>query len=74
MNDTAKKPRLQADSAYEHAHLVAGDLLEHISELLQDMPAPDVAEHPINWGHVGDINEVNRRLQRVIDLLSDYPG
>ena len=68
MNRT-KKPRLEAEPAYEHAHLVARDLLERIEELLQDMPAPGVEEHPINWGHVGEINEVNQRLSSVVAFL-----
>ena len=68
MNRT-KKPKLEADAAYEHAHMVARDLLERIEELLQDMPAPGVEEHPINWGHVGEINEVNQRLSSVVAFL-----
>ena len=35
-----------------------------------DMPAPGDDEHPINWCHVGDINEVNNRLSHIIDFLS----
>ena len=68
MNAT-KKPKLEAEPAYEHAHLVARDLLERIEELLQDMPAPGVEEHPINWGHVGEINEINRHLSEVVAFL-----
>ena len=61
--------RLQAEAAYENAHLVAQDLVERIRELLTDMPAPGVEEHPINWGHVGSINEVNQRLSQVVAFL-----
>lgn len=63
------KPRLNAEAAYENAHLVARDLLERIGELLQDMPAPGNDEHPIHWGHVGDINHVNAMLLEVITFL-----
>ena len=61
--------RLQAEAAYENAHLIAQDLVEHIRELLFDMPAPGVEEHPINWGHVGSINEINQRLSQVVAFL-----
>lgn len=64
------KPKLNAEAAYENAHLVAQDLVERINELLFDMPAPGDDEHPIHWGHVGDINEVNNKLSTVIAFLS----
>lgn len=64
------KPKLNAEAAYENAHLVAQDLVERINELLFDMPAPGDDEHPIHWGHVGDINEVNNRLSSVVAFLS----
>ena len=64
-----KKPKLTANAAYENAHLVAQDLVERIRELLFDMPAPGNEEHPIHWGHVGDVNEVNRRLSEVVRFL-----
>ena len=63
------QPKLTADAAYENAHLVAQDLVERIRELLFDMPAPGNEEHPIHWGHVGDVNEVNRRLSEVVRFL-----
>lgn len=63
MNANAKnKPKPTADAAYENAHLVAQDLVERIRELLFDMPAPGNEERPLHWGHVGDVNEINRRL------------
>lgn len=65
-----KKPNLKAEAAYENAHLVAQDLVARIGELLFDMPAPGNDEHPIHWGHVGDINEINSRLSHIIDFLS----
>lgn len=65
----SKKPELNADAAYENGHLVAQDLVERIKELLHDLPAPDNDEHPIHWGHVGDINEVNKRLSSVVAFL-----
>jgi hypothetical protein len=67
-----KKPRLKAEAAYENAHLVAQDLVQRIHELLFDMPAPGNDEypiHPINWGDVAQINEVNKRLSSVVAFL-----
>ena len=61
--------RLQAGAAYENAHLVAQDMVERIRELLLDLPAPGVEEHPIDWTHVGSINEVNKRLSDVVAFL-----
>lgn len=69
---TAKnpKPRLNAEAAYENAHLVARDLLERIGELLQDQPAPSENTH---WGHVGDITHVNELLSQVVNFLDRHP-
>ncbi len=64
-----KKPRLIAEAAYENAHLIAQDLVQRIGELLFDLPAPGDDEHPITWGHVGDVNEVNNRLSSVVAFL-----
>lgn len=64
-----RKPNLKAEAAYENAHLVAQDLVARIGELLFDSPAPDNDEHPIHWGHVGTINEVNNRLSQIVAFL-----
>jgi hypothetical protein len=63
------KPKLNAEAAYENAHLVAQDLLERIGELLQDQPAPGNDDHPIHWGHVGDMSHVNDLLSQVVRFL-----
>ena len=65
-----KKPNLKAEAAYENAHLVAQDLVARIGELLFDLPAPGDDDHPIHWGHVGDVNEINNRLSHIIDFLT----
>ena len=62
------KPKLEAVPAYENAHLVATDLVQRITELLGDLPAPD-GEVPINWTHVGDLAEINHRLAGVVTFL-----
>ena len=64
-----RKPNLKAEAAYENAHLVAQDLVARIGELLFDQPAPGNDEHPIDWGHVGSMNEVNRRLSQIVAFL-----
>jgi hypothetical protein len=64
-----KKPHLTAEAAYENAHLIAQDLVERIHELLFDLPAPGNDEHPINWAHVGSVNEVNNRLSAIVAFL-----
>lgn len=63
------KPKLNAEAACENAHLVAQDLVERIRELLFDMPAPGNDEHPIHWGHVGDINHVSAILLEAVTFL-----
>ncbi|MEO8268824.1 MAG: hypothetical protein ABI557_03830 [Aureliella sp.] len=68
-SDRQAKNRLQAEAAYENAHLVAQDLVERVKVLLFDMPALDNDEHPITWAHVGSINEVNKRLSDGIAFL-----
>lgn len=64
------KPKINAEAAYENAHLVAQDLVTRIGELLFDLPAPGDDEHPINWGHVGDLSEINSRLSAVIAFMT----
>ncbi|MCZ2343901.1 MAG: hypothetical protein LC104_21620 [Bacteroidales bacterium] len=65
-NDTS---RLQAEAACENAHLITRNLLERIEQLLQDMPAPGDDDHPIHWGHVGDIHHINTLLTQVVHHL-----
>ncbi|MCZ2340760.1 MAG: hypothetical protein LC104_03060 [Bacteroidales bacterium] len=66
-----RKPSLNAEAAYENAHLVAQDLLERIGELLQDQPAPGNDDHPIHWGHVGNLAHVNDLLAQVVTFLDN---
>ena len=73
MNTPPRKPKLNAEAAYENAHLIARDLLDRIGELLQDMPAPGNDDHPIHWGHVGDIQHVNALLLDAVAFLEPKP-
>ena len=61
------KPKLNAEAAYENAHLVAQDLVARIGELLFDMPAPGNDAHPIHWGHVGTLSHYAELLKRITD-------
>ncbi|MDF1845136.1 MAG: hypothetical protein P1U77_27310 [Rubripirellula sp.] len=66
------KPKLNAEAAYENAHLVAQVLVERVRELLFDMPAPGDVEHPINWCHVGDITRstIDSRTSSIFSLAT----
>lgn len=59
------------DEQYEAAYTAAYDralrLCEQLSRLLKNVPAPDT--HCINWGRLGDLNEVNKRLADVVRFL-----
>ena len=49
----ARRSALDADAAYENAHLIARDLLVRIEELLFDMPAPtakSIRSTGATWG------------------------
>ncbi len=67
-------PKRTAEDAYVAAHLLARDLVERIGDLLQDLPAPGDDDHPIHWGHVGDVNHVNALLLEVAAFLDRQPG
>lgn len=64
------KPAPNTNDAYAVAHHQAQDLIKQIGELLFDCPAPDDEERPLDWGHVGSMNEVNRRLAAVVAFLN----
>lgn len=65
------RPPIDASSAYEHAHIVARDLLEQIEWLLDRMPKPD---DRVNWAHVGDVCKVNSDLTEIVRYLGDVPS
>ena len=65
-----KTNRQTAEDAYLAAHQAAQAKVEQIQELLFDLPAPD-SDAKINWCHVGDLNEINARLSRVIAFLTN---
>lgn len=57
---------IDVEDAYANAHQEACDLLEKIADVLQDMPAPGDDEHPVNWGHVGDVAHINFVLSQLL--------
>ena len=61
------KQKLNANAAYENAHLVSQDLAQRISELLFEMPAPD--SNAINWAHVGSLNHINHQLSEIVRFM-----
>jgi hypothetical protein len=62
-----KKPRLEAEAAYENAH----DLIACLREMLEDQPAPG-GDETIHWGHVGSISHVNELLSQAICFLGGF--
>ena len=62
-------PHSSAQQAYLQAHQQACDLLVHIEELLQGLPAPDVGGCPAESIQVGLASEVVRKLTSVVRLL-----
>jgi hypothetical protein len=66
-NNHAKRT---AEQAYLASHQRAQDLVKQIGALLFDLPAAGDDEHPLNWGHVGSMNEVTTRLEAVAAYLN----
>lgn len=68
MRNETYKAKVTAETAYQNAHIAAQDALSRINELLSDLPAPEAGS--VNWGHVGNLTEVNSRLSSVIAFLN----
>jgi hypothetical protein len=64
------KNREQIEIAYLNAHQRALDLIDRLRGLIEDRPAPGDDEHPINWGHVGDLGHANELLDETIAFLT----
>lgn len=59
-----------AASAYAQAYQQAIDLVAHVECLLVELPDPDNASgDPPDWGHVGSVCEVNKRLAAIVAFL-----
>lgn len=65
-----------ASEEYARQCLIAFETLSKIDNLLSNLPAPDCGdgidgEIRITWSHVGELAEINRRLQSVYDFLNN---
>jgi hypothetical protein len=63
------KKRELVEKSYTLAYVTATALLGDIGKLLADKPAPG-GSVAINWGHVGELNEVVRQLLEVRNMLA----
>jgi len=68
MTEDQDRMRMTAEDAYVTEYLRAQDLLSGIEEYLRDLPAPTDEFRP-HWGRVGDIKEINRQLEAIIDFM-----
>ena len=59
------------EAAYQAAHVEADCLTDRILDLIHDLPASGNDRQPVDWSHVGSLNEVNRRLQSVVAFLQN---
>jgi len=66
------KQNCSAEAAYTNAHIAAQEMAGNLDELLHDMPAP--GEDRINWSHVADLHEVNKRLAAIVEFLAGAEG
>ena len=60
-----------AETAYVHDHAEALTLLDEITNLIQDLPAPGFEGFEPNWGHVAELNQAIAELTRVRDRLDE---
>jgi hypothetical protein len=66
-----------ATNAYSADHAEALCLLEEITELVEDLPAPDFDGFEPNWGHVADLEQTIAELRRIRDRMArrgEYAG
>lgn len=59
---------MTAEDAYVHEYSGAQTLVVRVEEHLRNLPAPSDDFHP-HWGHVGDLREVNRMLEAVLEFM-----
>ena len=69
---TLHPPALKPGPAYEHAHLIACDLLQQIERQLDRMIRPDANE--VRWSHLRAMNLVNAQLSEVATLIDETNG
>ena len=54
--------RDKIENAYAAAHIRALTFLKNLHETVEDLPAPGIDEHAIDWGHVGSLNHLCEQL------------
>jgi hypothetical protein len=69
---TIHRPALDPSSAYEHAHLIARDLIQHIERQLDRMIRPD--SNDVRWSHLRALNLINAQLSEVAMLIDETNG
>ena len=60
---------IQPAPAYENAHQISRDLLQHIELQLDRMIRPD--NKALRWTHVRALNLVNAQLSEVAELVDE---
>lgn len=60
--------RQSAEDSYAIQHVNVLDKLERLRKTVEDLPAPD-GEVPINWGHVGSLDHINRKLLEILEFM-----
>jgi len=63
------RPALEPNAAYEHAHLIARDLLDDLRQQLDEMAKPD--SDNIGWRHARTMNQVNAKLSEVAEMVDE---
>jgi hypothetical protein len=56
-------------TAYIQAANKSRELIEGITEELKQAINPDRTPEVIHWGHVGDLNEINHKLEQVLRFI-----
>lgn len=60
-------PPLQPSAAYEHAHLIARDLLDDLRRQLDLTANPD--DPNLRWRHVRTMNRINAQLSDIAEVV-----
>lgn len=61
--------RDRIEEAYTAAHAEALTLIEKLRGFIEDLPAPDTDNAPIDWGHVGSLRHI---CEQVRDLNAHF--
>ncbi len=66
---TLNPPALEPGPAYEHANLIARDLITHIERQLDRMIRPDSKD--VRWLHLRAMNLINTQLSEVATAIDE---